>query len=393
MKRIIALVLVLAVLLMPAALADVRRGDRGEEVYELQELLFRLGWLFEEPDGIFGRNTESAVKQYQRYVGLPQSGVATDELLDQLRVDWDVAQRELYGGDEYDGNGEYEEYVAPVYCETSIYNGMLRTDFCAEHVELLSQDADLWIDGVEGMRAANALWEDAIDEFHEHLQAIAPAERQLELLSAIAAWKANVEAQRAALAATMPDNPERAEDQLNQLLKARMNVMCGISGGAMEWRFTDLDEDDWEDDGEYVEAPADDYEMEGQALEDGGEGCVAWAEDLGIEFVSLCPDHAMLMNRLRMLVETGAGADAMRTLLTDWEDDLGALYDRWADKCPQAMDAILEAKDSFINALDWLDRVNAGASDGFIISWRLNAVARESLRLCAIVNDTDIYAY
>ena len=71
------LVLLTILCLLPVcSLAALRRGDKGEDVRSLQQMLFETGWLFEEPDSIFGRNTESAVKDYERYAGLPADGVA-----------------------------------------------------------------------------------------------------------------------------------------------------------------------------------------------------------------------------------------------------------------------------------------------------------------------------
>lgn len=78
MKRVWAVILI--VLLLPVcALADVRRGNSGEEVREIQQLLLDTGFLFEEPDGKFGKNTEAAVKDFQQAWGLPVTGVVTEE--------------------------------------------------------------------------------------------------------------------------------------------------------------------------------------------------------------------------------------------------------------------------------------------------------------------------
>ena len=54
MKRIIGILLVLMFLFPASALADLRRGDRGEEVRQLQQMLWDTGFIFEEPDGVFG---------------------------------------------------------------------------------------------------------------------------------------------------------------------------------------------------------------------------------------------------------------------------------------------------------------------------------------------------
>ena len=78
MRRILCILLI-CLLLPVGALAETRRGDGGEEVYEIQQLLFDTGFLFEEPDGVFGRNTEAAVKWFQETWNLPVTGVVTEE--------------------------------------------------------------------------------------------------------------------------------------------------------------------------------------------------------------------------------------------------------------------------------------------------------------------------
>lgn len=50
MKKVRCFIMI-CLLLPGCALAETRRGDWGEEVYEIQQLLFDTGFLFEEPDG------------------------------------------------------------------------------------------------------------------------------------------------------------------------------------------------------------------------------------------------------------------------------------------------------------------------------------------------------
>ena len=59
-----------------AVAGTLRRGDRGENVRELQEALLRLGYLSTQPDGQFGSGTESAIKAFQRANGLTADGIA-----------------------------------------------------------------------------------------------------------------------------------------------------------------------------------------------------------------------------------------------------------------------------------------------------------------------------
>ncbi len=53
------------------------RGDRGTEVQSLQQRLIELGYLSGTADGVFGANTEKAVKRFQEQLGLSQTGVAS----------------------------------------------------------------------------------------------------------------------------------------------------------------------------------------------------------------------------------------------------------------------------------------------------------------------------
>ena len=114
MKKISAIVIsvVLLFMLTASASADVRRGDRGEDVEEIQTLLFQMGWLFEEPDGIFGPHTEQAVINYQGYSGLTQDGVVDKATYDRMWEDWhylfyDDGTPHNHGED-WDGDGILE---------------------------------------------------------------------------------------------------------------------------------------------------------------------------------------------------------------------------------------------------------------------------------------------
>jgi peptidoglycan hydrolase-like protein with peptidoglycan-binding domain len=53
----------------------LRRGDRNDDVAYLQEALHGRGFDSGAPDGIFGRNTETAVKSFQDSAGLKVDGI------------------------------------------------------------------------------------------------------------------------------------------------------------------------------------------------------------------------------------------------------------------------------------------------------------------------------
>ena len=78
--RAAALVMGLLLLCAPVS-AEIRKGDSGENVAELQRMLLELGFLEDEPDGSYGQKTEAAVKLFQTYCGLKADGRASDDLV------------------------------------------------------------------------------------------------------------------------------------------------------------------------------------------------------------------------------------------------------------------------------------------------------------------------
>ncbi len=73
------LVLIIAIGFLPFAaqaafITDLRYGNRGQSVYELQNFLITQGLLKVNANGIFGPATRNAVIAYQASVGLPATG-------------------------------------------------------------------------------------------------------------------------------------------------------------------------------------------------------------------------------------------------------------------------------------------------------------------------------
>lgn len=65
-----------------------KRGDRDSEdsanIVILQNKLIELGYLYDSADGVFGQNTESAVRAFQRSNGLTETGEADAQLQEML---------------------------------------------------------------------------------------------------------------------------------------------------------------------------------------------------------------------------------------------------------------------------------------------------------------------
>ena len=160
MKRMIGLLLALLLLVPVCALAELRRGDSGEEVTALQQMLWDTGFIFEEPDGVFGGNTEKAVKWFQKYALLKQTGVVDDRTIDSLYACWlrimeengyavpdDEMEPQTAGvapGDNPYGDGDdYGEDYGDSYGDYPAYCHRYTTDSGDEHVEMCGFHAQL----------------------------------------------------------------------------------------------------------------------------------------------------------------------------------------------------------------------------------------------------------
>ena len=86
----VCLCLLLSAFFVPEALAyentTLHNGSRGEDVRLLQQDLIRLGFLRGTADGVFGNQTENAVRSFQRKNGLSADGLAGNKTRELLAV-------------------------------------------------------------------------------------------------------------------------------------------------------------------------------------------------------------------------------------------------------------------------------------------------------------------
>ena len=90
LKRLMALLMAMVLLLgcTYAVQAEItktlRRGAKGSDVRELQDMLQGLGFYTKAIDGIYGKGTVTAVKAFQREAGLKADGIAGPKTLAKL---------------------------------------------------------------------------------------------------------------------------------------------------------------------------------------------------------------------------------------------------------------------------------------------------------------------
>lgn len=71
-----AVLMSLVLLIQPQVYALSKRGSTGSEVRQIQQRLIQWGYLSGTADGVYGAETEAAVKRFQRKNGLTPDGIA-----------------------------------------------------------------------------------------------------------------------------------------------------------------------------------------------------------------------------------------------------------------------------------------------------------------------------
>lgn len=207
---------------LPAG-ADIRRGDRGEQVIELQQLLMDCGWIFEEPDGSFGGRTEQALRNYQEFAGFEPDGVATDEVMRQLRKD----RAALFGVPYVDEN-ENGGSSFPPYCSIVTGSDRLTTELCAEHLETGRKAQEILSADPDNTADASALWQAAVYGQYSSKITNAAAGDKLEAMASYAAFKAQAEKYRAVLTLLMPGEEAEVNREMMHLYEDQAILLCAM---------------------------------------------------------------------------------------------------------------------------------------------------------------------
>lgn len=247
------MVIILAVLfaIAPTALADLERGDRGDDVALLQQLLFECGWLFELPDGIFGGNTEEAVRGFEEFAGLYTDGVADEEMIYELAVSlrelnasngvissyFGYDPVEFIFGDEYENDNEgYGEdgggmEFALCCSQWTAVDGSVQTDYCEAHHTLHVETYRMLESGdADAAKHASELWYDEVDSLYQKWAEMLPAEEQGGVIANRATFLASIEAQRIAGSKSNQKDAAKIQTEVGicQNLRNQAVWLCGM---------------------------------------------------------------------------------------------------------------------------------------------------------------------
>ena len=85
-SRILITVVAVVLVLCINALAVSKNGSRGEEVRKIQTKLKKWGYYSGSVDGVYGWQTENAVRSFQKKNGLTVDGVAGEKTLNAMGI-------------------------------------------------------------------------------------------------------------------------------------------------------------------------------------------------------------------------------------------------------------------------------------------------------------------
>ena len=170
--------LLVLMLMFTAALAveypegTLFRGIQGhkEEVEFLQYQLFYAGYLgddISEVDGVFGKKTEAAVRQFQKEHSIDVTGIVCPNTQMALDETWESRM---------EPQGSEDEYVEPVtYCYVEHYaNGTQAVVMCARHMQVSAEAADAVNQAgqndaeiIEGLQTGIAFWMEELKSLYQ----------------------------------------------------------------------------------------------------------------------------------------------------------------------------------------------------------------------------------
>ena len=205
-------------------------GDR-DAVMEMQQKLQDLGYLRDKVDGIFGKNTEQAVRDYAAVAGFPVDGVAWPTLLSGLNVDWEV----YMGGKIEPGESEFESNTLVDFCMHGLDGEWL---MCANHArmqetaETLYRAAATEAEQLRALKQIRALWKGELDILYETWLEGASEQEMSLALSGKATFASYLATQETIWKQQYGADSPSVLEQVIAALQEQCRQICALAGGA-----------------------------------------------------------------------------------------------------------------------------------------------------------------
>lgn len=208
------------------------RGVQDEDaVRDLQTQLLELGYLNSKVDGIFGKDTERAVREFAAGEALPEDGIA-----------WPAIQRRLYsvwcGEPEFTPEPTAEPTAEPaaepasaccICDENDVWTMCENHALIHETAQTLYQSAQNDSSRLRVLGQVRVLWENELDALYDAWMASAEDDVALGvILSGKAAFANYLTMQESTWAMSLGEDSPEVLENVNKALKERCMQLCSL---------------------------------------------------------------------------------------------------------------------------------------------------------------------
>ena len=193
---------------------------KNDAVYELQQMLIDMGFLAGEPDGLFGANTEKAVKDAQKFAELEETGVVYPETLEAIRYLW-----QMLG----EVNITFEGGADSDYCYVIIGDdGSVEISLCENHRAAVLQAMEMYSDDISSteylttLESEYALWDAQLQEMVNDFADATGDNSVGEMVSAF------LEAKNGLIDTAYADNLSAAQKKKNEAIRSMCFELCEL---------------------------------------------------------------------------------------------------------------------------------------------------------------------
>lgn len=168
-------------------------------VKELQQMLIDCGYLNDKADGIFGKNTEAAVKAFQKAAGLSVDGIAWPQTIDTLESKWTSRAKATPTPTPVPTAAVNTEKFYPDFCYSwEDENGSTVYEYCQTHADMFAAQGNL-LSNPALIDYSYEMWRHEIISLYDKWIALLPEEAQEPVAAGKAMCLSMMDAQRTAM--------------------------------------------------------------------------------------------------------------------------------------------------------------------------------------------------
>lgn len=205
-----------------------------EGVKNVQTMLVECGYLNDKIDGIFGKNTEQAVKDFQSQNGLNADGIAWPKTIEVLNEKWGIKMGYITEPTPEPSPTPAEEAVYECCTSVTYEDGIEEVLLCEEH-ERLREMTDTYMsmakteeDYLKIMKQCKALWSEELELLYEEWKEVLDDEGDTSASARKSMFDASYMAHENVFNEQFKDDPIVAVEMMNSLLIAECVEICGL---------------------------------------------------------------------------------------------------------------------------------------------------------------------